>query len=114
VRRLAQEHADLSQSLPLTPSSAVWARVHADRMDCLQMIISGPEDTPYSGGLFLFDVFFPPTYPTTSPKVNLQTTGNSTVRFNPNLYNCGQCRVLRCFHACPAVGGVTLSTEGRP
>lgn len=24
------------------------------------------------------------------PLVNLQTTGNGTVRFNPNLYNCGK------------------------
>ena len=38
-------------------------------------MISGPEDTPYSNGLFLFDAFFPETYPTTAPKVNLQTTG---------------------------------------
>ena len=25
-----------------------------------------------------------------SPKVNLQTTGNGKVRFNPNLYSCGK------------------------
>jgi hypothetical protein len=29
----------------------------------MQFVISGPEDTPYSGGLFLFDTFFPPRYP---------------------------------------------------
>lgn len=59
-------------------------------MDCMQFMISGPEDTPYSAGMFLFDAFFPPDYPNTAPKVNLQTTGNGTVRFNPNLYNCGK------------------------
>lgn len=44
----------------------------------------------YSGGCFEFDIFFPSTYPAGPPKVNLQTTGAGSVRFNPNLYNCGK------------------------
>lgn len=39
------------------------------------LLHAGPEDTPYSGGCFLFDIYFPTTYPQVSPKVNLQTTG---------------------------------------
>ena len=131
-KRLAQEHSDLSHTLPLSWSSSVWLRASTERMDALQVtinillfspsstsyhvtlltpilfspfslvtprqflsfiptfsyrlllilvhslfqfMISGPEDTPYSNGLFLFDAFFPETYPTTAPKVNLQTTG---------------------------------------
>ena len=38
IRRLAQEHADLAQSLPCTPSSSVWIRTHEERMDCIQVI----------------------------------------------------------------------------
>jgi hypothetical protein len=34
----------------------------------------GPEDTPYSGGCFLFDIFFPPNYPGGPPKVGRATT----------------------------------------
>ena len=49
-------------------------------MDCMQFVISGPEDTPYSGGLFLFDTFFPSDYPSSCPKVHLQTTGQGSVR----------------------------------
>ena len=49
-----------------------------------------PDLTPYSAGVFLFDVFFPPQYPSKPPQVNLQTTGKGTVRFNPNLYNNGK------------------------
>ena len=59
-------------------------------MDAVQILISGPEGTPYMNGLFLFDVFFPQTYPQTAPLVNLRTTGRGSVRFNPNLYNCGK------------------------
>ena len=60
-------------------------------MQYAQLLISGPEGTPYeNNGLLLFDVFFPPTYPAVPPQVNLCTTGRAAVRFNPNLYNCGK------------------------
>lgn len=52
-------------------------------------MIAGPEGTPYANGLFEFDCFMPVEYPSTPPLVNLQTTGGGLVRFNPNLYNCG-------------------------
>jgi baculoviral IAP repeat-containing protein 6 len=51
--------------------------------------MSGPEDTPYANGCFFFD-FSLDDYPNKPPKANFLTTGGSTVRFNPNLYNCGK------------------------
>ena len=64
----------------------------------LQVLISGPADalrpeqgeTPYGLGLFEFHVFVPQDYPNVSPLVNLQTTGDGLVRFNPNLYSDGK------------------------
>jgi baculoviral IAP repeat-containing protein 6 len=44
----------------------------------------------HSGGCFAFDIFIPGDYPQVPPLVNLETTGSGTVRFNPNLYNCGK------------------------
>jgi ubiquitin-protein ligase len=38
---------------------------------------------------FVFDMFFPPNYPNVPPKVNLVTTGNAAVRFNPS-----ECRFM--------------------
>jgi hypothetical protein len=37
--RLAHEHADLSESLPLTLSSSVWVRTLDGSMDCMQVCI---------------------------------------------------------------------------
>jgi len=52
--------------------------------------MTGPADTPYANGCFEFDVYFPVDYPNSPPLINLETTGNHTVRFNPNLYNDGK------------------------
>ena len=57
-----------------------------------QVLITGPDETPYANGCFEFDVHFPIDYPNKPMKVNLQTTGNQTIRFNPNLYNDGKVR----------------------
>lgn len=40
----------------------------------------GPENTPYCGGCFLFDIYFPPDYPRIPPKVEIRTTGGGSVR----------------------------------
>lgn len=90
VKRLAQEHADISTSLPLSWSSSVWLCALSSRMDAVQVMISGPEGTPYQNGLYVFDAYFPDTYPSNPPLVNLRTTGGGSFRFNPNLYNCGK------------------------
>lgn len=90
MKRIGVEHATLADSLPLSASSSVFVRFPQSRFDTLRVAITGPEDTPYSGGVFLFDVFFPETYPFKPPLVWLKTTGNGTVRFNPNLYANGK------------------------
>ena len=65
------------------------------------MLITGPADTPYANGCFLCDVFFPPEYPSQPMLVNLATTGNNTVRFNPNLYADGKvCNSYFILYAC--------------
>eukprot|EP01137_Pigoraptor_chileana_P003704 Opistho-2@44285 len=90
ILRIAQELDTLSTSLPLEATSAILVRTDETKMDLLQALIIGPEGTPYSGGCFLFDVYFPKDYPTVPPQVQLQTTGGGSVRFNPNLYANGK------------------------
>lgn len=52
-------------------------------------LIIGPENTPYFGGYYFFEISYPQNYPDTSPTVTLLTINNS-VRFNPNLYENGK------------------------
>ena len=36
---------------------------------------AGPAGTPYSGGCFMFDIYFPSEYPSCPPQVLITTTG---------------------------------------
>ena len=67
--RLSRELAGLRSLLPCTSSSSVFVRVDEQKLTLWQTMITGPDDTPYSGGCFLFDFYFPPSYPSTAPKV---------------------------------------------
>ena len=90
IFRVAQELSSLSTSLPLDFSSAIFLQTDDERPTIVRVLITGPEDTPYTGGCFIFDIFFPGNYPDIPPKVRFRTTGGGTVRFNPNLYNNGK------------------------
>ena len=142
ARRLTQEVSALATSLPLSSSSSVFVRCDENRLDVmkvscsefgetnththtlslslslLQVLITGPSDTPYANGCFEFDVLFPETYPQSPMLVNLMTTGHRTVRFNPNLYNDGKVRYSFshsqfCMHTycCDSIPGVSECTE---
>ena len=103
MARLAQELGTLAKSLPLSLSSSVLVRCDKKRFDFMKVLITGPDNTPYSNGCFEFDVYFPAAYPESPPLINLQTTGGGTARFNPNLYACGKVclSILNTWHGRP-------------
>ena len=103
ARRLAQEISTLATSLPLSTSSSVFVRVDEDRLDVMKVLITGPEDTPYGNGCFIFDVYFTSDYPVSPMLLQLETTGQRTIRFNPNLYNDGKVclSILNTWHGRP-------------
>jgi len=88
--RIAKEISILNKSLPFDYESSIYVRVREDNMRYIQALIIPSHDTPYSCGCFLFHMLLPLDYPKYPPSVKLITTGNNTVRFNPNLYNCGK------------------------
>jgi len=92
IFRVAQEISSLAapNSLPVTSSSSIFVRSDDEKSTLLKAVITGPEETPYTGGVYEFDIYFPTKYPAVPPKVTFRTTGGGTVRFNPNLYNEGK------------------------
>ncbi|KAL3085141.1 hypothetical protein niasHS_010210 [Heterodera schachtii] len=103
LRRIAREIQSLQSNLMLTASTSAFVRSCEEHLDAMKVLITGPEGTPYQNGCFEFDFFFPSTFPQTPPQVHLRTTGNNTVRFNPNLYNEGKVclSILGTWHGRP-------------
>jgi ubiquitin-protein ligase len=73
---------------PLTDNGIYYIHDDTDLLKGYALIV-GPEDTPYYGGNYFFELKYPFDYPHTPPKVTYCTNGDD-VRFNPNLYKCGK------------------------
>jgi len=89
-QRLSRDLAILSKSLPIDYESAIFVRIDETNIQSMNVLIIPSHDTPYSNGCFLFNIRIDSMYPKKPPNVLLVTTGNGTVRFNPNLYSCGK------------------------
>ncbi|KAL3797082.1 hypothetical protein ACHAW5_007583 [Stephanodiscus triporus] len=90
TRLLFKELVSYRTALPVEYGSSCFCRVINSRLDMVRVMITGPDESPYANGIFLFDVNLPSTYPRVSPKVQFLTTGGGSIRFNPNLYNDGK------------------------
>ena len=90
ISKLTKELATYSNALPMNIGSSIYVRYDSNNLQNIKALITGPKDTPYENGCYIFDIYIPSNYPLVPPKVNLQTTGYGKVRFNPNLYNCGK------------------------
>jgi len=88
--RMISEVSSFKHGLPLNWDSSIWVRVSKKYLNVFTFFISGPKDTPYENGIFEFHATFPSNYPEGPPQVLIHTTGNNSIRFNPNLYKCGK------------------------
>jgi baculoviral IAP repeat-containing protein 6 len=86
-KRLSSEIPTLVNNIPIHFDAAIFLRVD-DNPSVMRALITGPPDTPYDSGCFIFDIFIPQEYPMTNPLVLFVNTGNK--RFNPNLYTNGK------------------------
>ena len=90
MKRVLQEIQSLSKSLPINKESSIFFKYDEENLGIFRFLITGPKDTPYQDGCFLFQMILNDDYPNTPPKVRFLTTGYGKVRFNPNLYVCGK------------------------
>jgi ubiquitin-conjugating enzyme E2 O len=83
LKKVQQEWSILEKDLPET----TYVRMYEERMDLIRAAIVGVAGTPYHNGLFIFDIFLPPDYPSEPPVVHYISGG---LRVNPNLYESGK------------------------
>ena len=84
LRRISKEHGIIKDSLP----AGIWARTWAERLDLVRVLIIGPQGTPYKLAPFVFDFYFPPSFPSVPPEAHFHSW-TSGARINPNLYEDG-------------------------
>lgn len=87
ISRLLKDVKSIMKT-PLTDNGIYYIHDDTDMLKGYALII-GPEDTPYYGGNYFFELNYPTDYPHNPPKVTYWTNGEN-IRFNPNLYQCGK------------------------
>jgi hypothetical protein len=88
---------ELSKTLPkqleVNARGSMFVRFDEEHPQYLRAVLTGIEGTPYSSGVFLFDVFLPSDYPHqpllcrhVTPNADLVSANNGPGGFSPNLH----------------------------
>ena len=88
LKRLSSEIPTMNGLFPICFDSSVFVCIDNEKPYRMKFLITGPVDTPYDSGCFIFDVFISDEYPSIPPEFRFTNHGGN--RFNPNLYDNGK------------------------
>ena len=87
-KRINEDIKIINKNIINNEHSSIFVRISKSKKGMMRFMITGPNDTPYENGLFIFDLVITEDYPNSPPKVHF--SNNGLKRFNPNLYDCGK------------------------
>jgi ubiquitin-conjugating enzyme E2 N len=67
------------------PIQGISATPHKDNLRYFDIVLTGPKDTPYDGGIYKLELFLPDEYPMVPPKVRFLTK-----IYHPNIDSIGR------------------------
>ncbi|KAL9651522.1 hypothetical protein ABK040_001468 [Willaertia magna] len=82
IQVVQKEWKLLQENLP----SNIFVKVFENRLDLIRAVIVGSPYTPYNDGVYVFDIYLPPSYPHDPPQVKFFSYNE---KINPNLYENG-------------------------
>lgn len=88
ILKLKKELSIIKKSISVNSEASIFFWIEKNNLSKMKFIITGPTNTPYDHGLYIFDMTLSNEYPSKPPLVHFSNNGG--VRFNPNLYNCGK------------------------
>jgi len=88
ISRLQKEFVILKKSILINKFASIFFYVESNSIQKMRFVITGPIQTPYSYGLFVFDMGITNEFPNKPPVVYLINNGSK--RMNPNLYESGK------------------------
>merc|ERR1712113_719699 len=68
-RRITKETIRLKQE----PAPGISAEPHVENLRYFDVVLNGPQTSPYEGGIFKLELFLPEDYPMMPPKVRFLT-----------------------------------------
>ena len=74
INKLQKEFKILKNSIMLSNDASIFFMIEKDNIQNMRFIISGPKNTPYEYGLFIFNMTIPTDYPNKPPFVKLSNT----------------------------------------
>ena len=91
IKAILKDYRKTSEVLPAcTEEAAVWIRYDGENPSYCRACLTGPANTPYFGGVFFFDVYFPADYPQVPPLLQFLSTVGGTERVHYHLYADGK------------------------
>ena len=88
LKRLSSEIPTMNDIFPVCFDSSIFTCIDNEKPYRMKFLITGPVDTPYDSGCFIFDAFTSDDYPSNPPEFRFSNHGGN--RFNPNLYDNGK------------------------
>ena len=81
LKRIQKELTSINKN---QPDNFEVGLINDDNAFLWEATITGPEGTPYEGGVFFLRIEFPRDYPYKPPRVSF-----STKVYHPNIHSCG-------------------------
>ena len=90
INRINKELISFKNYSLISKESSIFLKYDKDDHKKMMALITGPKNTPYENGCFIFHILINDNYPNTPPKIYFERSNESKIELNPNLHSDGK------------------------